>query len=72
MTVNPALDWLDARFEEITERYASDFRHAAGHRNKWHGPEHVRPMIELLSVMDAGRSMRVIPPDYDAPEACPL
>ena len=35
---------------------------------KWHGPAHVRPMIELLSVMDAGASMRVAPCDYDDPD----
>jgi hypothetical protein len=71
MTANPAIEWLDVRFEQIAQRHAGDFRHAPGHR-KWRGPSDVRPMIELLSVMDAGRSMRVIPPDYDDPEACPL
>jgi hypothetical protein len=71
MTANPAIDWLDAQFEQITERHAGDFRHAPGHR-KWRGPSHIRPMIELLSVMDAGKSMRIIPPDYDAPETRPL
>jgi hypothetical protein len=68
MTTTPALDWLNARFDDITERYAGDFRYAAGHRKKWHGPEHVRPMIEFLSVMDAGPSMRVIRCDYDDPD----
>ena len=68
----PALDWLNTRFEEITRRYAADFRYAAGHRKTWHGPEHVRPMIEFLSVMDAGPSMRVIPGDYDDPGRWPL
>ena len=67
MTTSPALDWLGARFEQITERHAGDFRYAPGHR-KWRGPEHVRPMIELLSVMDAGASMRIIPGDYDDPQ----
>ena len=46
MTTSPALAWLDAQFQETMARYAGDFRHAAGHRKKWHGPEHVRPMIE--------------------------
>jgi hypothetical protein len=68
MTSTPALDWLDAQFEQAAQRHAGDFRYAPGHR-KWHGPEHVRPMIELLSVMDAGPCMRVIPADYDDPEA---
>jgi hypothetical protein len=71
MTANPAIDWLDAQFEQVARRHAGDFRHAPGHR-KWRGPSDVRPMIELLSVMDAGQSMRIIPPDYDDPEACPL
>jgi hypothetical protein len=72
MTATPALDWLNTRFDQITQRYAGDFRHAAGHRQKWHGPEHVRPMVELLSVMDAGPPMRVIPADYDDPDRWPL
>jgi hypothetical protein len=72
MTTAPALDWLDTRFEQIMDRHNGDFRHAAGHRNKWHGPEHVRPMIEFLSVMDAGASMRVTARDYDDPDWRPL
>jgi hypothetical protein len=71
MTASPAPDWLDARFEQVAQRHAGDFRYAPGHR-KWHGPSHVRPMIELLSVMDAGTSMRVIPADYDDPDRWPL
>jgi hypothetical protein len=72
MTTAPALDWLDTRFEQIMDRHNGDFRHAAGHRKKWHGPEHVRPMIEFLSVMDAGASMRVTVRDYDDPDWRPL
>lgn len=67
MTASPAVNWLDARFEQITERHAGDFRYAPAHR-KWHGPDQVRPMIELLSVMDAGTCMRIIPGDYDDPQ----
>jgi hypothetical protein len=66
MTATPATDWLDARFEQAAERFAGDFRYAAGHR-KWRGPDHVRPMIEFLSVMDAGPSMRTVPSDYHDP-----
>jgi hypothetical protein len=72
MTTTPALDWLNARFDQITARYAGDFRYAPGHRKTWHGPEHVRPMIEFLSVMDAGPPMRVIPGDDDDPDRWPL
>jgi hypothetical protein len=72
MTTAPALDWLDARFEQIMDRHNGDFRYAAGHRKKWYGPEHVRPMIEFLSVMDAGASMRVTARDYDDPDWWPL
>ena len=71
MTTDPALGWLDAQFEHVVQRHAGDFRYASGHR-KWHGPSDVRPMIELLSVMDAGPSMRVIPADYDDPGRWPL
>ena len=71
MTTTPALDWLDAQFEDVARRHDGDFRYAPGHR-KWRGPDHVRPMIELLSVMDAGPSMRVIPRDYDDPDRWPL
>jgi hypothetical protein len=66
MTSTPAIEWLEAHFEQIAGRHAGDFRYAPGHR-KWRGPDHVRPMIEFLSVMDAGNRMRVIPHDYDDP-----
>ena len=71
MTTNPAIDWLQAQFEHVVQRHDGDFRRAPGHR-KWHGPADVRPMIELLSVMDAGPSMRVIPRDCDDPGRWPL
>lgn len=71
MTTTPAIDWLDAQFEDVAQRHQGDFRSAPAHR-KWHGPDHVRPMIEFLSVMDAGSSMRVIPRDYDDPDRWPL
>jgi hypothetical protein len=67
MTVNPAIDWLDAQFEQLAERHAGAFRFAPAYR-KWRGPAEIRPMIEFLSVMDAGPSMRIIPRDYDDPD----
>ena len=66
MTSTPAIEWLEAHFDQIAARHAGDFRYAPGHR-KWRGPDQVRPMIEFLSVMDAGTRMRVIPHDYDDP-----
>ena len=66
MTANPAIDWLDAQFEQLTEGRTGRFRCAPGHR-KWRGPDQIRPMIEFLSVMDAGRPMRVTARDYDDP-----
>ena len=33
MTTTPALDWLDAQFEQIAQRYAGDFRYAPATAN---------------------------------------
>jgi hypothetical protein len=71
MTANPAIDWLQAQFEHLVQHHKGDFRYAPNKRN-WRGPADVRPMIEALSVMDAGPSMRVIPRDYDDPGRWPL
>ena len=61
-----AIEWLEADFEQVAGRHAGEFRHAPASR-KWRGPSEIRPMIEFLSVMDAGPSMRVFPRDYDDP-----
>jgi hypothetical protein len=66
MTASPVIEWLDDHFEQVAKRHAGDFGYAPGHR-KWRGPSEVRPMIELLPVMDAGNWMRVTPGDYDDP-----
>jgi hypothetical protein len=66
MTANPVIEWLDDHFEQAVERHKGDYRYAPGHR-KWRGPSHVRPMIELLPVTDAGNWMRVTLGDYDDP-----
>lgn len=71
MTLNPAIEWLQDHFEQVVQRHAGDYRYAAGHP-KWHGPSDIRPIIEFLSVMDAGPSMRVTIPDYDDPDRWPL
>ena len=53
-------------FEQIAGRHAGDFVTrpvtASGAARTM-----IRPMIEFLSVMDAGNRMRVIPHDYDDP-----
>jgi hypothetical protein len=70
--VNPAVECLEAEFEQIVSRHGKALRagYAPGGR-WWHGPSSIRPMIELLSVMDAGLSMRVFLRDYTDPEgAC--
>ena len=67
MTSTPVIEWLQATFEQIAGRHAGGFRYAPASW-KWHGPSEIRPMIEFLSVMDAGPAMRVFPRDYDDPE----
>ena len=61
-----ATEWLEASFEQVADRHAGEFRYAPANR-KWRGPAEIRPMIEFLSVLDAGPSMRVFPRDYDDP-----
>lgn len=67
--MNPAVTCLEDRFEEIVSRHGKTLGagFAPGGR-WWHGSSSIRPMIELLSVMDAGQPMRVIPQDYADPE----
>jgi hypothetical protein len=63
--MNPAVKCLEAKFERIIRRQKKAVR--AGFVPSgpwWPGPWSIRPMIELLSVMDAGQPMRVIPSDY--------
>jgi hypothetical protein len=67
MTTNSAIDWLDAQLQQRTEGHTGRYRYAPGHP-KWRGPDQIRPMIEFLSVMDAGQPMRIIPRDYDDPD----
>ena len=38
MTSAPAIEWLEAHFEQIAGRHKGDFRYAPGHR-KWRGPD---------------------------------
>jgi hypothetical protein len=67
--VNPAITCLEAEFEQIISRHGKAL--GAGFTPSgrwWHGPSSIRPMIELLSVMDAGQPMRIISTDYADPE----
>jgi hypothetical protein len=67
--VNPAVTCLQAEFEQIISHHGNALGagYAPGGR-WWHGPSEIRPMIELLSVMDAGQPMRVTRSDYADPE----
>jgi hypothetical protein len=67
--VNPAVTCLEAEFEKIISRHgkALGAGFAPGGPG-WHGSSSIRPMIELLSVMDAGQPMRVSLHDYADPE----
>jgi hypothetical protein len=67
--VNPAVTCLETKFEQIISRHgkALSAGYAPGGR-WWRGPWTIRPMIELLPVMDAGQPMRVVPHDYADPE----
>jgi hypothetical protein len=67
--VNPAVTCLEAEFERAVSRHgkALSAGFAPGGR-WWRGSSSIRPMIELLSVMDAGQPMRIIPSDYEDPE----
>jgi hypothetical protein len=67
--VNPAFMCLQADFEQIISCHgkALGTGFAPGGPG-WRGPSEIRPMIELLSVMDAGQSMRVTRSDYADPE----
>jgi hypothetical protein len=61
-----AIQYLEAHFEQAVKRHAGGFRYAPAYR-QWRGPSEVRPMIEFLSVMDAGKPMRIVPSDYADP-----
>ena len=68
MTSTPALEWLEADFENTMKRFRRDFGGTAPSNPKWHGPSYLRPMIQLRSIMDGGMPMHVVPSDYGDPE----
>jgi hypothetical protein len=63
MTSTPAVTWLEGQFEHtITRRpWISRSRQSS---QPWHGPWAIRPMIELLSIMQTGEQMTIRPADY--------
>jgi hypothetical protein len=67
MNPAPAIDWLNAHFEDGLQRYQRKLRHGALDR-QWHGPAAVKPMIQLRSELDRCPSMRVTQADYHDPD----
>ena len=67
MTGQPALDWLDADFDQGLQRYQHKLCCGA-HDKQWQGPLAVRPMIELISPYHRCAPMRVTPADYADPD----
>jgi len=67
MNLAPAIDWLNADFEDGLQRYQRKLRHGALDR-QWRGPAAVKPMIQLRSELDRCPSMRVTPADYADPD----
>jgi hypothetical protein len=67
MNPAPAIDWLNADFEDGLQRYQRKLRHGALDR-QWRGPAAVKPMIALRSELDRCPSMRVTPADYADPD----
>ena len=67
MTTSPALEWLDADFEQVLQRYAGDFRYAPVTGN---GTARSCPADDRAPVASwtPGQPMRVIPGDYDDPD----
>jgi hypothetical protein len=63
--VNPAITCLQAGFEQIVSRHGKALGAGFAPGNRWwRGPSEIRPIIEFLSVMDAGQPMRVTRSDY--------
>jgi hypothetical protein len=68
MTTSPAAQWLEADFDKTMRRFRRDFGGIAPASPKWHGPSYLRPMIQLRSLLDGGKSMRVSSSDYADPD----
>jgi len=67
MNGQPALDWLDADFDQGLERYQQKLRRGALDK-QWSGPLAVRLMIELISPYHRCSPMRVTQADYADPD----
>jgi hypothetical protein len=68
MTSTPALQWLQAEFEQAAthRRWKSPDRHCDPH---WHGgPTVIRPMIQLRTITHGGTPMTVTYADYADPD----
>ena len=67
MTSNPATtDWLMSHYEymnRVRQRVTRYYR-----PGEWTGPRTIRPIVQLLSVMDAGQPMTVTSADYADPQ----
>jgi hypothetical protein len=66
-TANPAIEWLNADFDEAQRCYKRWSR-ARTLDESWTGPSAIRPIIQLRTLLDGGKSMTVTQVDYKDPE----
>ena len=66
MTSTPAIDWLNEGFDEAFSCY-KQWSRARTLDETWHGPSAIRPIIQLRTVLDGGKSMTVTRADYADP-----
>jgi hypothetical protein len=66
MTPTPALQWLEADFEQGLQRYEQKLLQGALDR-EWRGPTAIRPMIQLRSELDRCAPIRITQADYTDP-----
>ena len=67
MTTTPAIEWLNADFEDAHRRYQRWLRSRTLDED-WNGPSAVRPIIQLRTLLDGGTSMTVAQADYADPD----
>jgi hypothetical protein len=61
MTSTPALEWLEDQFTDLSTTWGFP-------DTKTPGTAVIKPMIQLRSVMDAGKPMTVTSADYAGPQ----